>query len=122
MTQELYTVQHNNKRLAHMEDITVYDVTVMSGDPIFAPTWDMVRMYKSGKLSEEAYEKEYREMMFNNMRRFPKRWDRLMEYDRLALACYCKSGHFCHRHILKQLLLERAWGDGDEIVDGGELA
>lgn len=121
MTKELYTVQLSNARAAHVEDLVVYDITVKSGDPIFAPTWDMVSMLKTGKMSEEQYEKEYREMMYNSMRRFPKRWDRLMEYERLALACYCRAGDFCHRHILKELLMERAGRNGEEILDAGEV-
>lgn len=121
MIKEIYTVQISNARAAHAEGLTVYDITVKTGDPIFAPTWQMVMDYKSGKLSEAAYESEYREMMHNSMRRFPHRWDHLMEHERLALACYCRPGRFCHRQILKEMLIEREGRKGEEVLDMGEV-
>lgn len=121
MTKEIYTVQISNARAAHIQDIEVYDITVKSGDPIFAPTWDMVMAYKSGSLSEEAYEREYREMMHVSLRRFPHRWNALLERERVALACYCKPGNFCHRHILKDMLIDFSNKQGDELVYMGEV-
>lgn len=121
MTKEIYTVQLANARAAHIQEIHVHDITIKSGDPVFAPTWDMVTKYKSGQLSEEAYEALYKGRMAESMRRYPERWNALLEYDRLALACYCRPGNFCHRHLLKHMLISLSNRDGEELVDMGEV-
>ena len=39
------------------------DITVKSGDRTFAPTWDMVMDYKSGKITQEEYTEMYYDLM-----------------------------------------------------------
>jgi uncharacterized protein YeaO (DUF488 family) len=121
MPKTIYTVQLANARAAHMEDVPVVDITVKSGDLVFAPTWEMVLEYKAGKLSEEEYMDHYRRLMHVSQDLYFPRWKNILSYDNLALACYCRPGNFCHRHLLKDILMEMWAIDGEDVVDGGEL-
>lgn len=88
------------------------DITVKSGDKVFAPTWDMVMGHKRGKYTDEQYTKMYREMMGASYTRQPKHWKSMFAKDTtVVLCCYCRPGAFCHRHILKDILLEHFDGE-----------
>jgi len=39
------------------------DITVKSGDRTFAPTWDMVKAYKAGRITQEEYTEMYHALM-----------------------------------------------------------
>jgi len=81
-----------------------YDVTVKTGDPAFAPSWDMVMKYKRGKISEEGYTVLYRNLMRRSYRDHYQAWMDLIHLDEVTLVCYCKGGTFCHRYLLVDLL------------------
>lgn len=121
MAKSIYTVQISNARSAHMEDIPVLDITVKSGDSTFAPTWEMVLKYKAGEMSEAEYMEHYQRLMRVSQDLYDQRWKEVLAYDTIALACYCRPGNFCHRQILKDLIVEKWCIEGEEIVDGGEL-
>lgn len=92
------------------------DITIKSGELTFAPTWDMVMGYKSGKLTEEAYTKAYYSMMRASYRANRARWDELLSQPRVVLVCYCKAGAFCHRTLLANILVKLGASYGGEIV------
>jgi uncharacterized protein YeaO (DUF488 family) len=76
------------------------DITVKSGDPVFAPTWEMVMGYKSGKVSESEYTQAYTSLMRLSWQRHRDRWLEVLAMEEVTLVCYCKPGDFCHRRLL----------------------
>ena len=77
-----------------------YDITVKTGDPDFAPTWDMVMKYKNGSLSEEDYIEMYRQLMLNTYNTKREKWNKILNKDRITFVCYCAANKFCHRKLL----------------------
>jgi len=117
----IYTVQINHLREAILKDIPAIDITVKSGELAFAPTWDMVWGSKMGTLSNARYEAEYTEMMLASQKKHPEVWQKALALTEVALACYCPPGKFCHRHLLKRMLLDLHLREGVDVVDGGEF-
>lgn len=83
------------------------DVSVRSGDTAFAPTWDMVRLYKEGDLSEGAFTHIYEKLMEKSYQDHPDKWQALLGKERVVLKCYCRHGVFCHRVLLANILQAR---------------
>ena len=103
----VYTVQISvAHRLGLTKELRYLDITVKSGDKAFAPTWKMVMGYKEGTLSLEDYTEEYYRLMRESYRRNRQRWDEIIGMDEVILACYCRAGDFCHRYLLKDMLVK----------------
>lgn len=85
------------------------NATRQSGDPNFAPTWDMIHAYKEGSLSREEYTLQYLELMRQSFRDNQRAWSdvvwQVTHYKmRLVILCYCKPPpEFCHRHLLAEM-------------------
>ena len=115
----IHTVQlARSKKL----DTPVIDVTVKSAEGkarLVAPTWDMVRGYKAGSIDDEEYTKLYMEILERNEQRI---LDAFSFYSTLtqkvALACYCKAGAFCHRVLLAKWLSEKLGWEYVGEIDG----
>lgn len=118
---EIYTIQMGKWRVAKTLSIELIDITVKSGNPIFAPSWDMVKAYKDGQMSEETYTTLYNEMMRKSYRYNRGEWVALLNKPKLALACYCKAGDFCHRHLLADMLRRLHEAAGHSVSVVGEL-
>lgn len=104
---ELMTIQIGRWRLARSHKVDMVDTTVKSGDPLFAPTWDMVLGHKNGTVSDEEYTKRYRQRMIESWKQHRPDWEAfLRREDPIAIACYCKPGVFCHRLLLKDIFEE----------------
>lgn len=99
----VFTLQLSRWREARNRDVVVMDTSVKTGFSIFKPTWDMVMGYKSGQISEAQYTEQYLALMnasWKNPEQRPK-WLTTIESDEpTAIACFCKPGDFCHRHLL----------------------
>lgn len=80
------------------------DITVKTGDRDFAPSWEMVRQYKSGCLSQKEYIKQYYQRMRRSFRKNRSKWDDLLDRQKVVLVCFCPPGEFCHRLILAEIL------------------
>lgn len=98
------------------------DITVKSGEKIFAPTWDMVMGYKKGTLTKTGYTEMYQEMMRESYRVNKTRWENLIrgaiEAQRpVILCCYCRAGDFCHRYLLREYLIKVAESMGFETEE-----
>ena len=103
----LYTIQIPvAKRLGLMDDSRYLDITVKSGDKAFAPTWKMVMGSKQSKITDEEYTRQYIELMRQSYRANKQRWDEVLNLDEVILACYCKADTFCHRYLLKDMLVK----------------
>ena len=78
------------------------DITVKSAKEgkIFAPTWDIVMEYKNGKITAEQYTQEYYRLMRRSFKMHKEKWIEVLKRDKVVIGCYCKSGYFCHRHLL----------------------
>ncbi len=80
------------------------DITVKSGDKVFAPTWDLVMAYKKGRISEAQYREHYFRLMRTSYREHKARWLEVLAMPVVTLCCFCRPGEFCHRTILAELL------------------
>lgn len=104
---KIYTIQISvAKSLELTKDSRYLDITVKSGDKAFAPTWKMVMGSKENKISQEEYTGQYYELMQQSYRRNRERWDEILAMDEIILACYCRADSFCHRYLLKDMLVK----------------
>lgn len=106
----LYTIQIANIK-SLPEETKIIDITIKSSKPpwnTFAPSWEMVDAHKSGRIDKEAFTAQYLELMRTRYRRDKKIFQQLIQMalgEPVALACYCPPGVFCHRLLLKDILL-----------------
>jgi uncharacterized protein YeaO (DUF488 family) len=106
----LYTAQISNIKTLPPQTIVI-DITVQSSRPpwnIFAPTWEMVKDFKGGRISENQYTEEYMELMrsrYKNNKDIFQQVIQLAMVENIALACYCPPESFCHRHLLKNIFM-----------------
>lgn len=119
---KLWTVQIAKWRLCKTRGVEMIDTTVKSGNPIFAPSWDIVARVKAGTLTEDGYTEQYYAMMRESFRRHPAEWRAMCEQAEVAIACYCTAGKFCHRHLLKDMLERACRHFGIPFEYQGELA
>ncbi len=119
---KVFTMQVGKWRLAKDRDIKIMDTTVKSGYSIFAPTWDMVLGHKNGSMDDDTYSRLYRDMLVRSWTENRQKWmDFLQSDDQFALACYCKAGVFCHRHLLIKFLSQLCNQLGIHFEYYGEL-
>jgi hypothetical protein len=97
---DLFTAQLCRWRRIKEMDIELIDVSIKSGNAAFAPTYKLLIPYKDGTISEEEYAKQYRELMLRSYMTNQILWNNLVQKERIAIACYCTPGTFCHRHLL----------------------
>lgn len=102
----LYTIQMASWREAKRLGIPLYDITCKSGDEIFAPERSDLYEHKAGRMSDEEYTRRYHEKMLRTFNHYRPEWERFLLKNAVALACYCPAGGFCHRYLLKDILLK----------------
>lgn len=103
----IYTAQIAKLKQLHIE--SYIDTTIKSGNKLFSPTWEMVNDVKSNKITPDEYTKLYYQMMRISYRQHQTEWDKLFTHHKNTpriLACYCKPYTFCHRHLLKDILMK----------------
>tara|TARA_Y100000310_G_scaffold316583_1_gene368493 strand:- start:29 stop:466 length:438 start_codon:yes stop_codon:yes gene_type:complete len=103
----IYTAQLSKAKQLNISN--VIDITVKSGHKIFAPTWDMVNGVKNKTLSSDEYTKMYYDMMRLSYKENITEWELILNKDDkipIILGCYCKYNTFCHRLLLKDILLK----------------
>lgn len=104
---QIYSIQISlAQKLGLTEDSRYLDTTVKSGDKTFAPTWEMVMGHKQGKISDEEYVQKYYDMMRDSYQENRHRWDETLSMEEVILACYCRPDSFCHRYLLKEMLVK----------------
>ena len=118
----IYTVQLAKWRLVDELGFKLLDITVKSGDKRLAPhpqdLWD----YKSGKIDESEYSLRYYAKLRGEFSNNPRMFESLMQDNvNLVLACYCRSGKFCHRHLLVRFLEWLADENEHPISYAGEI-
>lgn len=81
----------------------------------FMPTWSMIRDHKNKIISDSDYIERYYKLMRWSYKKYRSRWDDILNSERVTLVCFCKAGHFCHRYILKDILVKLGATYGGEI-------
>lgn len=119
---ELWTIQMSRWRLAKERGIDFIDTTVKGGSQAFGPSWDMVLGHKAGTLSDEQYTEQYVQRMRASVREHGAAWNELGQHDKIALACFCRTGAFCHRHLLAGMVTKYLTSKGITVQFHGELA
>lgn len=114
-------------RIEKYKELGLYPVSIARCNPkgmnIFtwsavAPSEDILRDYKSGKITEIEYDFRYRLQLQNcNILEDLSFIDSKIskEYKGIVLCCYEKSGTFCHRHILAGYIDEKFSIDVKEV-------
>lgn len=108
-------------RLAAAKDIKFVNITAMSGVKAFAPDFAKVKEYKQNLLSEEEYTRLYLEKMARSETEYARVWGHLQLFPKMAFACYCKAGIFCHRHLFLPLVKSYLERYGHTVEEMGEL-
>ena len=71
-----------------------------------APTSKLLQVYKRGRMTEEEYRAQYLiEMDNDHARRTLLKLKQETRTKNVTLLCYEPEGMFCHRHIIKKLVL-----------------
>lgn len=124
---EVFTVQLGQWRLAKALNIPLIDTTYRSGIlhqnvRWLAPTGELLGNYKSGAVTACGYQEIYLNLMRNRWTQDPQ-WflDFCRTHDRVALACYCSAGEFCHRLLLVDILRNICIKYNIPFSYGGEL-
>jgi hypothetical protein len=77
--------------------------------------------HKAGEISDEDYTERYIGMMRYTYHFRKERWLEVLANERLAIACYCTPGKFCHRHLLADYLVKVGQRNGILVTFNGEL-
>jgi len=99
----LYTAQYRYKGSTRM-DITA--ATKNRFGWVFAPTWDIVRMFKADPTNlrvHKTYTEEYLRQMRASYKANREIWDTVLSFKEITIVCYCTTA-FCHRHLLADIL------------------
>jgi uncharacterized protein YeaO (DUF488 family) len=117
---QIYTAQIKYTNLYEIkQNKDTLDVTIKSGKDIkslkapdeiagkvFAPSWGMVMGHKNLRLTDEQYTQMYYKLMRQNYKNNREEWEKLLAREKVVLLCYCYSGAFCHRYLLKDMLVK----------------
>lgn len=104
LTMKLWTVHLGRHKAVKEAGIRFLDTTIQFGHHQFAPTWEMLRAFKAGELTDEEYSILYRRHMGESLFQYPNSWDKLLNADEVAIGCVCKAGGFCHRYLLAHFI------------------
>lgn len=92
-----------------------------TGNPLFAPSWELVTGIKSKTLTEDEYTAGYYTLMRKSFVDHTPEWLALFSHPVVVLGCYCPAGNFCHRHLLTDILEKIANQERFHFVRGGEI-
>lgn len=118
---QIYTVQMAKHRKVAEKGIHLLDTTAKSGIKAFAPAWNDVMAYKENKMTEEMYSDIYLRRLRDSRKDNPAEWKKLQGYQKVAVACYCSAGQFCHRHLFIHDMKNYLEGLGHQVELKGEL-
>lgn len=102
-----------------------FDVTAMTGNRVFAPSWPLLRMYLAKRratgLTEDdwlRYVASYTGEMRVSYRTHRLAWDILLGLATATLVCYCPitpARPWCHRRVLAGILVKLGATDQGEV-------
>lgn len=96
-TTQIYTGRIQD-RDPQMIDITIKSASTPLGR-LLAPTWAMMNGVKGGSLSPAEYEVLWMRLWWERIGPITSAMREALRSDRIVLACYCRAGDFCHRHL-----------------------
>jgi ribA/ribD-fused uncharacterized protein len=117
----IWTVQIYRAGNLKEQGIHLLNTTAKDGVRAFAPSFNDVMLYKEGKLSQTQYTDIYLHRMKDSREKNPADWKRLQEHEKVAVACYCSPGKFCHRHLFIHDMKADLEARGHEVKLMGEL-
>lgn len=117
---KLYTAQMGRWKEADKLGIPFIDVTVKSGNKVFAPKWDFLMEYKHTGC-EQTYTGKFIPLMRESFKANKEEWIKLIGMDEVCIACYCKKGDFCHRLLLVDMFEKVCKQQGVTFEYKGEL-
>jgi len=123
-TLKVYTVQMAKWRSVQKMGIQFLDITIKSGEAIFAPDWDFLMVYKNsakGPEDEAEYMRHYAAKINRKLREFPDKFLDIFHLGEVAFACYCPADCFCHRHPFKRAIINLGKQINVEVIDMGEI-
>jgi uncharacterized protein YeaO (DUF488 family) len=83
-----------------------FDITYKSNS-IFSPTKKLVHDFKFGQLSEKEYTEQYYTLMRISYTNYRKQWEYILDSKNMfVFLCYCHPDNFCHRFLLKDILVK----------------
>ncbi len=86
------------------------DITYRTKDSIgklFCPNQQLVFNYKNEKINKEEYTIQYYQLMRNSYRINKDKWLYVLNNNhRFIFVCYCTTDTFCHRLLLKDILIK----------------
>lgn len=130
---QIWTAQLCRWRKLQEANIEVLNIALKGGIELLAPTRNMLSNYRANifdtsrfRNKYDAYTYQYLELMryrYSTNREF---FDQLVERlywapSSIALCCYCPPGHFCHRHLLLDILMQIAESKGYRLQIRGEF-
>lgn len=119
---DIYTISISQWRKAKERDIELYDITVRSGDAIFAPEPSVLWAYKAGEVEEDEYTRLYYNKLRDASTVSPEAFRSFLERPGpIAVGCYCRAGAYCHRHLFIKFMGHVAKGNGYEFNYLGEI-
>lgn len=123
-TLRIYTAQMGKRFKLAKEGRAFLDTTVKTGDRRLAPSWDFLLEYKSSPRGPEE-QALYRQRFLSKLKAMhhatPDVLLELLKLDEVIFTCYCPAGEFCHRHILKEIMMTLGPRNGVEVKDCGEI-
>jgi ribA/ribD-fused uncharacterized protein len=117
----LHTIQLAQWRLARESNVELLDITASSGVAAFAPKMADVMAYKDGQLTQTQYTALYEDRMKRSRTEAGHIWEMLKEHTRVAFACYCRKGEYCHRHMFIYKAKDYLEAEGHTVIIEGEL-
>ena len=73
--------------------------------PLLAPTQDLIRDFRSERLTQAAFFRAYRrEMGRTDPRQAIELLARVSAFTPIAVGCYCEDEAHCHRSVLAELI------------------
>lgn len=118
---ELWTIQMGKWRLAKAAEIELVDITHKSGIRQFAPDPDFLYAYKRGDIDAATYTGLYMDKIAHCRVFNEEMWNVFIGKEKLAIACYCAPGAFCHRLLLAPIIGEYLRRNGIPVSFMGEL-
>ena len=128
----IWTGQISQWRFFKENNIEVLNIALKGGEEILAPTRWMLINYRANIVNrtmftcrEEEYSYLYLELLRTRYQENQEYFKALVSWlywheGSVALVCYCRSGHFCHRNLLIDILLQIGESMGMRLNFKGE--
>lgn len=101
---KVYTVQIAQHRLVKEMGLPLFDITLKSGNRAFSPDSSLLHQYKRNHIGPDEYTSRFYGLMRTSYKVQEREWDKLLDHEEVALACYCRAGCFCHRYLMVDIL------------------